>query len=192
MHWVIGFHSVLVLHQLLQQPTDCSSQPMMLGCYWSLTSVFVCADADSKVNYFEMANNLRTLKVKAPRTMQGHCIAACYWSTPFELLCVYSAAHASNLSAVQLMIFMEVLKGLILSFVHKVQEVLLKLEADIAALPTGQEGYTAPGKFIFELLAKVNLTEETFGFMLQLLEEAMNLLSDEALAAGRKYASSLH
>ncbi|KAL0026549.1 hypothetical protein WJX77_006250 [Trebouxia sp. C0004] len=85
------------------------------------------ADADSKVNYFEMANNLRTLK-----------------------------------------------------------EVLLKLEADIAALPMGQDGYTAPGKFIFELLAKVNLTEETFGFMLQLLEEAMNLLSDEALAAGRK------
>jgi len=28
-----------------------------------LTFVFVCADADSKVNYFEMANNLRTLKV---------------------------------------------------------------------------------------------------------------------------------
>jgi hypothetical protein len=34
-----------------------------MGCGWSLTFVFVCADADSKVNYFEMANNLRTLKV---------------------------------------------------------------------------------------------------------------------------------
>ncbi|KAA6423773.1 MAG: regulator of telomere elongation helicase 1-like [Trebouxia sp. A1-2] len=76
--------------------------------------------------------------------------------------------------------------GTALHCVCKVQEVLLKLEADIAALPTGQEGYTAPGKFIFELLGKVNLTEETFGFMLQLLEEAMSLLSDEALAAGRK------
>jgi len=83
-------------------------------------------------------------------------------------------------------------EGVTLSCVRKVQEVLLKLETDIAALPTGQEGYTAPGKFIFELLAKVNLTEETFGFMLQLLEEAMNLLSDEALAAGRKYALLLH
>ena len=39
---------------------------------------------------------------------------------------------------------------------------------------------------MFELLAKVNLKEETFGFMLQLLEQAMDLLSDEALAAGRK------
>jgi len=171
-----------------------------VGCSWSLTSVFVCADADSKVNYFEMANNLRTLKVNAlylhsmsqPCTVQGHCIKACYWSTPFELLCAYCAAHGSKLSAVQLikfmgaMKFMGALKGATLNCVRKVQEVLLKLEADIAALPTGQEGYTAPGKFIFELLAKVNLTEETFGFMLQLLEEAMNLLSDEALAAGRK------
>lgn len=66
------------------------------------------------------------------------------------------------------------------------QEVLLKLEADIAALPIGQDGFTAPGVFMFELLAKVNLKEETFGFMLQLLEQAMDLLSDEALAAGRK------
>lgn len=67
------------------------------------------------------------------------------------------------------------------------QEVLLKLEADIAALPMGQDGFTAPGVFMFELLAKVNLKEETFGFMLQLLDQAMSLLSDEALAAGRKY-----
>lgn len=66
------------------------------------------------------------------------------------------------------------------------QEVLLKLEADIAALPIGQDGFTAPGVFMFELLAKVNLKEETFGFMLQLLEQAMDLLSDEALAAGRR------
>ena len=66
------------------------------------------------------------------------------------------------------------------------QEVLLKLEADIAALPMGQDGFTAPGHFMFDLLAKVNLKEETFGFMLQLLEQAMSLLSDEALAAGRK------
>lgn len=75
---------------------------------------------------------------------------------------------------------------------HKLQEVLLKLEADIAALPTGQEGYTAPGKFIFELLAKVNLTEQTFGFMLQLLDAAMSLLSDEALAAGRRWGLAVH
>ncbi len=68
----------------------------------------------------------------------------------------------------------------------QLQEMLLKLEADIAALPIGQDGYTAAGKFIFELLAKVNLTEETFGFMLHLLDQAMSLLSDEALAAGRK------
>jgi len=130
--------------------------------------------------------------------MQGHCIKACYWSTPFELLCAYCAAHGSQLSAFQpikfmgAMKFIGALKGSTLNGVRKVQEVLLKLEADIAALPTGQDGYTAPGKFIFELLAKVNLTEETFGFMLQLLEEAMNLLSDEALAAGRKYALLLH
>ena len=66
------------------------------------------------------------------------------------------------------------------------QEGLLKLEADIAALPVGQDGYSAAGRFIFELLAKVNLKEETFGFMLQLVDQAMSLLSDEALAAGRK------
>lgn len=66
------------------------------------------------------------------------------------------------------------------------QEVLLKLESLIAALPMGQDGFTAPGAFIFELLAKVNLKEDTFGFMLQLLDQAMDLLSDEALAAGRK------
>ena len=62
----------------------------------------------------------------------------------------------------------------------------MKLESLIAALPTGQDGYTAPGAFMFDLLAKVNLKEETFGFMLQLLEQAMELLSDDALAAGRK------
>lgn len=72
------------------------------------------------------------------------------------------------------------------SFCSVMQEVLLKLEADIAALPMGQDGFTAPGVFIFELLAKVNLKEETFGFMLQLLDQGMSLLSDEALAAGRK------
>ena len=63
---------------------------------------------------------------------------------------------------------------------------LLKLEADIAALPMCLDGYTSAGRFIFELLAKVNLKEETFGFMLQLVDQAMSLLSDEALAAGRK------
>ncbi len=65
--------SVLVLHQvlgsvvgacLLQQPIGCNNLNIV-GCGWSLTFVFVCTDADSKVNYFEMANNLRALKVKA-------------------------------------------------------------------------------------------------------------------------------
>ncbi len=92
-----------------------------MGCGWSLTFSFVCADADSKVNYFELANNLRTLKVStlAPvaiagavlhsmlqtRTMQGHCVTACHWSTPVEMLCAYCAAHGSQLSAVLLMKF---------------------------------------------------------------------------------------
>ena len=72
------------------------------------------------------------------------------------------------------------------------QAVLIRLEGEIAALPQGPqlplglEGFTAPGAFIFQLLAKVNITEGSFGALLLQLDEAVSLLADEALDQGRK------
>ena len=152
----------------------------------------VAADAPNKVNYFEMANNLRTLKVG--------CSARGHWnlapsSLPYtDDTTVYVIGHERALimgisllaSSCSLSSQHDVLLTCASTATRLAQEVLLKLESLIAALPMGQDGFTAPGAFIFELLAKVNLKEDTFGFMLQLLDQAMDLLSDEALAAGRK------
>lgn len=64
--------------------------------------------------------------------------------------------------------------------------VFLQLESAIAAVPCGPGGATKPGAFLFELLQRVNLTSDTIFPMLALLEEACDLLSDNAADHGRK------
>ncbi|KAK9810499.1 hypothetical protein WJX72_011819 [[Myrmecia] bisecta] len=63
---------------------------------------------------------------------------------------------------------------------------LQHLESAIAAIPVGPNGFTAPGPFLFELLAKIGLTGATCHPMIGLLEEAIDLLSDQAAEHGRR------
>ena len=69
---------------------------------------------------------------------------------------------------------------------------LLKaLEDKVAALAaaTGGNGYTAPGAFLFDLLAAIGLREESCGIFCALLERAVGLLADEAAQQGRRCGS---
>ena len=68
--------------------------------------------------------------------------------------------------------------------------VFLNLEAAIAEVPCGPSGATRSGRFLFDLLARVNLRSDTVFQMLALLTEATDLLSDNALDHGRKCAVS--
>lgn len=63
--------------------------------------------------------------------------------------------------------------------------VFLQLEAAIAAVPCGSGGVTRPGAFLFELLERVHLNSGSIFPMLALLEEACDLLSDNAVDHGR-------
>ena len=47
-------------------------------------------------------------------------------------------------------------------------------------------GFTAPGAFLFELLARLGITDETVWPMLRLMESATTLLTDESATAGRR------
>ena len=64
--------------------------------------------------------------------------------------------------------------------------VFLHLESAIAAVPCGPGGVTKPGAFLFELLGQVDLVSDTIFPMLALLDEACDLLSDNASDNGRK------
>jgi hypothetical protein len=68
---------------------------------------------------------------------------------------------------------------------------LRKLENQIAALAAscGERGYTAPGKYLFELFGSLNLTAETYFPMSELLDEAKTLLAAESAEQGRRHAS---
>ena len=74
---------------------------------------------------------------------------------------------------------------------RRLQLVLQKLEHEIAALkvPSGSEGFTAPGAFLFQLFAKINLTEATYPMMASTLESAIELLSADSLDNGRKFGA---
>ena len=47
-------------------------------------------------------------------------------------------------------------------------------------------GFTAPGAFLFELLARLGITDETVWPMLRLMEAATTLLTDESASSGRR------
>ena len=72
---------------------------------------------------------------------------------------------------------------------------LLKaLEDRVAALAAsaGQNGYTAPGAFLFELLGAIGLREDNHMIMADLLDRASGLLGDEAAQQGRKCVPARH
>ena len=50
----------------------------------------------------------------------------------------------------------------------------------------GPNGFTAPGQFLFELFQKIALDAKNYPQMVFLLEDAMGLLSGEAVEQGRK------
>lgn len=52
-------------------------------------------------------------------------------------------------------------------------------------------GFTAPGAFLFELLARLGITDETVWPMLRLMESATTLLTDESASAGRRRVCKL-
>lgn len=69
------------------------------------------------------------------------------------------------------------------------QRLLRKLEdrvADIASREAGPNGWTKPGRALFELLAAIGLTPENFPVMNLVLDAAMDLLSDDAIQQGRR------
>ena len=63
--------------------------------------------------------------------------------------------------------------------------VFLQLEGAIAAVPCGAGGVTRPGAYLFELLERVHLNSDSIFPMLALLEEACDLISDNAADQGR-------
>ena len=67
---------------------------------------------------------------------------------------------------------------------------LSKLEGAIASLAAsaGNNGYTAKGEFLFELLAKIGLNTDNHFYMERLLDEAADLLSGAAAEQGRRWA----
>jgi hypothetical protein len=66
---------------------------------------------------------------------------------------------------------------------------LSKLEGAIAnlAASAGNNGYTAKGEFLFELLAKIGLNVDNHFHMERLLDDAADLLSGAAAEQGRKW-----
>ncbi|KAI9160826.1 hypothetical protein LWI28_011852 [Acer negundo] len=60
---------------------------------------------------------------------------------------------------------------------------LLKLEKRIAELPINSKelGYTMPGPYIYELLADLNITQETSSKLIDTIEDASQLLQEEGL-----------
>ncbi|KAK3219740.1 hypothetical protein Dsin_013710 [Dipteronia sinensis] len=60
---------------------------------------------------------------------------------------------------------------------------LLKLEKRIAELPIKSKelGYTMPGPYIYELLADLNITQETSSKLIDTIEDASQLLQEEGL-----------
>ena len=66
------------------------------------------------------------------------------------------------------------------------QELLVKLESEIAKLVPGSQSFTGPGRFMFDLLGRVGITEATWSLFLHMIETAMTLLADDSLCKGRK------
>lgn len=58
---------------------------------------------------------------------------------------------------------------------------LLKLEKRIAELPINSKeiGFTKPGPYIYELLADLNITQETSSKLIDTIEDASQLLQEE-------------
>lgn len=64
------------------------------------------------------------------------------------------------------------------------RNVLLRVEAEVAAMPCPPDGVTRPGAFLLELLAKANITEETWPLLKTAADQAVELLGAEAEALG--------
>ncbi|PON35161.1 DNA helicase (DNA repair), Rad3 type [Trema orientale] len=64
---------------------------------------------------------------------------------------------------------------------------LLKLEKRIAEVPIGSKelGYTKPGPYIYELLADLNITPKTSSKLIDIIEEATELLEEDNQQHGR-------
>jgi regulator of telomere elongation helicase 1 len=68
----------------------------------------------------------------------------------------------------------------------QLQMVLRKLEQELAGLKISTErGFTAPGRFLFDLLDKISLNEETWPEMHMIMEKATTLLTADAVEGGR-------
>ncbi|KAG7673937.1 hypothetical protein Ndes2526B_g02593 [Nannochloris sp. 'desiccata'] len=72
----------------------------------------------------------------------------------------------------------------------QLQLVLRKLEQELASLNISSErGFTAPGSFLFDLLDKIRLNEQTWPEMHSLMEKATALLTFDAVEGGRSTGS---
>lgn len=71
---------------------------------------------------------------------------------------------------------------------------LSKLEGAIATLAAsaGNNGYTAKGEFLFDLLAKIGLNADNHFYMERLLDAAADLLGSAAAEQGRKCVGCFH
>lgn len=65
---------------------------------------------------------------------------------------------------------------------------LLQLETHISEMeiPNPEDGFTRPGSFIYDLLGRVNITHDTVEMLLDTIDHAVLLLSDEAANKGAK------
>lgn len=71
---------------------------------------------------------------------------------------------------------------------RQLQLVLKKFEQEVAAIKINKDqGFTAPGIFLFELFAKFNLTADTWSAMSHIMDESLALLTDNAAETGRKF-----
>ncbi len=72
----------------------------------------------------------------------------------------------------------------------QLQLVLRKLEQELANLKISTErGFTAPGAFLFDLLDKIQLNENSWPAMHNIMEKATVLLTADAIEGGRKQGS---
>lgn len=69
-----------------------------------------------------------------------------------------------------------------------VREMLKALESAIAAIDcAGHSGFTKPGLYMYELLASMRVhTQEDLQKLILKLDEAADLVADEALESGRR------
>lgn len=68
--------------------------------------------------------------------------------------------------------------------------VLLRLEEEINSVELEEDGFTRPGMYIYELLGEANINHEHADYIIELIEQAIALLTESKLAGKFFFARS--